>query len=415
MLRIVCLIAVQTLLARPAFAEESDSAIAERSTHRQTQIIKMPSGDKLQLNAFCLNDDGHIVAVCGNGPGEVRVINDAGEILNSWPTGVKPEAVAVNGAGEVIVGGGGKLFRFDATGKELQQSEAPHALSLRTDTRTLRKAAIRQLKARNSRNVLASRIAVYERVLQQLEDKGKRTDLNEQEMRMLELIPTNLEKFREKAVKEDEESGESRGPTEQQIQSYIQSVVQLRLEISSISSRGDHVFLATQAAVGFGYEVWRTNRDFSGGEKVITGLSGCCGQMDVQCCRSGVFVAENSRHRVVRYDTDGKELTKWGTSDRDAVDGFSGCCNPMNVCFNSDGDVFTAESTTGRIKRFRPDGEFVSIVGSVKLAAGCKNVSIAASPAADKVYVLDLTRNQIVLLQQKSAVESPAESERDSP
>ena len=197
---------------------------------------------------------------------------------------------------------------------------------------------------------------------------------------MLELIPTNLEKFREQAAKEDEQGGESREPTEEQIQKFITTVRQSRLEVSSISSSGGDVFVATQAAVGYGYEVWRTDRDFGGGTKVISGLRGCCGQMDVQCCQHGVFVAENSRHRVVRFDREGKQQSKWGSLDRDGINGFSGCCNPMNVCFAGDGDVFTAESTTGRIKRFSPHGELVSIVGAIDLSPGCKNVSIAASP-----------------------------------
>jgi sugar lactone lactonase YvrE len=145
------------------------------------------------------------------------------------------------------------------------------------------------------------------------------------------------------------------------------------------------------------------NHEFQNAEVIISGLSGCCGQMDVQASSTGLYVAENSRHRVVRYEANGKLVSTWGKGDRTGVDGFSSCCNPMNVCFGKNGDVFTAESNTGRIKRFTADGKFVDYVGDIKLVPGCKNVSIAVSPDGDRVYMLDITRNHIVLMERKPA------------
>ena len=148
---------------------------------------------------------------------------------------------------------------------------------------------------------------------------------------------------------------------------------------------------------------WKMDNDFSSGKQIISGLSGCCGQMDVQCCESGIYVAENSRHRVVAYDTDGKERISWGKADRTGLDGFTSCCNPMNVTFNAKGDVFTAESNTGRIKQFSKDGEFLAFIGDVKLVPGCKNVSIAVAPDNERVYMLDLTRGHIIIMTRKTA------------
>jgi len=122
-------------------------------------------------------------------------------------------------------------------------------------------------------------------------------------------------------------------------------------------------------------------------------------------------VAENSRHRVVHYDVDGKELRTWGKGDRKGLEGFTSCCNPMNVCFNKNGEVFTAESSSGRIKRFSPKGEFVDHVGDVKLVPGCKNVSIAVSPLDERIYMLDITRNHIVLMERKANETSEATSQ----
>ena len=392
-------------------ADVETPSVEEQSTHQQTSIIKMvDEKTPLKINAFCLNGDGHIVAVCGNGPGEVRIINDDGKILRSWETDVKPEAVNVADDGTVLVGGEGKLFRFDAAGKELQQAEAPHAHALRTDTAELRKQAIARLSQQNNTNALSVRITVYEKVIAQLEEKGKKTELNDQEMRMLEVLPKTLATFREQYAKEAEESGDKQdGPSEERIQAYIKSLIASKMRISSVSSSGDHVFVATRSTAGYGYDIWRTDDEFSNSKVIVTGLRGCCGQMDVQCCKNGVFVAENSRHRVVRYDIEGEEVASWGSRDREGVDGFSSCCNPMNVCFNGSGDVFTAESGTGRIKRFSAKGDFVGYVGDVNLVPGCKNVSIAVSPNTDKVYMLDLTRNHIVMMQAK-----PSDSETSS-
>lgn len=394
------------LFTSAAITADEPEIIDRQSTHHQTTIIKMDETSKsLKINAFCLDDDGHIVAVCGNGPGEVRVIDDSGKILRSWEMDVRPEAVTTDDSGQVLVGGEGKLFRFDKNGNELQQAESPHAHSLRTDTEKLRKQAIARLTQASSSSNIASRIKMLEGVLQRLEEKGKEQDLNDQEMKILDVLPTMLQRYQLQAEQlASKESGkEKTGPSEEQIQAYVKSLVASKMRISSVSASGDYVFVATQSTAGYGYDVWRTDNEFSNSKVIVSGLRGCCGQMDVQCCKEGVFVAENSRHRVVRYDVDGKELVSWGERDRTGVDGFSSCCNPMNVCFNGSGDVFTAESGTGRIKRFSADGKFVSFVGDVELVPGCKNVSVAVSPETDKVYLLDLTRNHIVMMQPKPA------------
>ena len=174
------------------------------------------------------------------------------------------------------------------------------------------------------------------------------------------------------------------------------------MRVSSISSSGDHVFVTTRGITGYGFDVWKMNLQFAEADVIVSGLSGCCGQMDVQCCKAGLFVAENSRDRVVHYDIEGKEIHKWGKSDRTGIDGFTSCCNPMNVCFDNEGYIYTAESGSGRIKRFDATGKLISYVGDVDLVPGCKNVSIAVSPVNDKIFMLDLTRNHIKVMEPKA-------------
>jgi hypothetical protein len=232
-----------------------------------------------------------------------------------------------------------------------------------------------------------------------LEAKKKEDGLNDQEQRILDILPTHIERLAEK----QQNSPKPEEITEEAIQQQIKFMTEHKMRMCSISADDNHVYVATPALAGWGFEVWRLDTEFQDGEVVVSELRGCCGQMDVQCCKSGVYVAENSRHRVVRFTPDGEQTAAWGKQDRTGLDGFTSCCNPMNVCFNRSGDVYTAESNTGRIKRFSADGEFLEFVGDVKLVPGCKNVSIAVSSDDERVYMLDITRNHIVLMKRKTA------------
>jgi sugar lactone lactonase YvrE len=144
--------------------------------------------------------------------------------------------------------------------------------------------------------------------------------------------------------------------------------------------------------------VWRTDKSFAGPKQIIKGLSGCCGQMDIQASGGEVFVAENSRHRVVRYDRDGAEVGRFGKTDREGVgEGFSGCCNPMNLCFTADGALLASESN-GVVKRFTPDGKYENTVGVAKVPEGCKNSAIGISSDGDRVYYIDIQQSKILML-----------------
>ena len=83
--------------------------------------------------------------------------------------------------------------------------------------------------------------------------------------------------------------------------------------------------------------------------------------------------------------------------------GFGSCCNPMNLRIGPGGEVYTAEATLGRIKRFSRDGEFLGLVGSANITPGCQHVAIAVSKTGDRVYMLDAPRHQIIIFAQGGA------------
>ncbi len=406
LLAVLCLSSVQ--------ADEKLADIDKEATHRQSRTIEIQQGDqdKMQVNAFCLNTKGEILAAVGNGPGEIRVLDDQGKLLRSWDISVKPEAINTTTDGTILAGGEGKLFQFSADGKVLTEVDAPHAESLRKSTAALREEAIAYLeraKNINSGSTMKARVATYENIIAQLEKKGEKEELTQQETQLLKSLPLTLEIWKKQlAAQEEREKGEEDAatkkddtPSEEAIATQVDRMMKSKMRVASISTDGESIFVATPALKGYGFAVWKLNQAMSEGTEIVTGLSGCCGQMDVQACKNGLYVAENSRKRVVRYDSKGAKISQWGKSDRTGLDGFTSCCNPMNVCFNKNGDVFTAESNTGRIKRFSEEGEFLNFVGDVKLVPGCKNVSIAVTPDHSRVYMLDLTRNHIVVMEQK--------------
>lgn len=379
--------------------------IDDQATHAQVNLIKIPSTSK--VNAFCLDAENRILAACGAGPGEIRIMDSAGELIDSWEVSVKPEAINTAPDGTILVAGKEKLLRFSADGKLLHEAVSPQAKALDKDKDALR-AQAEQTVNRMTRSVSAQ-LESYTRMLAQLEEKKEAGKLNSNEENLLKVLPNLVKQLEERKAQEEAQTPEE--SNEEAIVKQMNLLAQSKLRVASISSDGQFVYIATPSIKGYTFDVWRTDASFSNEEIVATELRGCCGQMDVQACDNGIYVAENARHRVVRMKKDGEVVTSWGKRDRTGADGFTSCCNPMNVCFGQNGDVYTAESNTGRIKRFAVDGTFKEFVGDVKLVPGCKNVSIAVSSDYDRVYMLDITRNHIVVMERKDVVAEVAEKE----
>ncbi|MFQ6035534.1 MAG: NHL repeat-containing protein [Sedimentisphaerales bacterium] len=152
----------------------------------------------------------------------------------------------------------------------------------------------------------------------------------------------------------------------------------------------------------------RFDRDLGQATVIAEDLRGCCQRLDMVARDGVLYVAENARHRVVKYDRNGKVLAKWGKRDRKNVEGFGSCCNPMNLCFSPKGELYTAEAGLGRIKRYSADGKFLALVGYVgverfsragRLAAACSNIALAMSKDESRIYVLDFKNNIIRVME----------------
>ncbi|MGI9428971.1 MAG: hypothetical protein ACR2NM_09955, partial [Bythopirellula sp.] len=389
--------------------------------------------------------------------GQLLLLDPQGERKQTWDLTVVPEAVNVDPDGNFLVAGEGKIMKLGADGEILLEAASPLVAELNNNQAQIRQQVIDQMKARARSmamqrdryqqridTVLKSAVRRLERddraeysLLQQRIKKFAETDisklsaeqqnawalrkvlfrmlqakveegLTERETMQRDLYRKQMERYDE--IAQTQGSAE---PTEKQIEASMKSMIAYKSKIASISAARGEVFVATGAAQGYGYDVYRFDENLENPEKVVTQLRGCCGQMDVQACEAGLFVAENSRHQVRHFDREGEKLNAWGSRARSGVRGFGSCCNPMNVAFGPDGTVYTAESNSGRIKRFSAEGELMELIGSVELVPGCKKVSIAVTKDHKRVYMLDITRNHIIVMEAKPEADQVVSQQAD--
>ncbi len=419
-------------------AAPAESVVA---THKQTGIIKanVPGHAQVTAECFCLAANDNLLIGCHateadaeqkDAPhkDEVRVFDPAGELVVSLPLPFTPDAINVDPSGNILVAGAGELIRMTMDGKQLLRTKAPHVSGMAPDD-----------MAKLREQIVAQHEATAKMYTQQAERYVELVTKAEKQLAGVEEQIAALDADKEDADKEEGEAeddsdaaadrqravlaarkavmerqvtqyktmqeqwdtmiaqmGETKPLTEEQIDQQVEAALRSKMAVSSVSAAGDHVFVACRSTVGYGYEVWKMDDQFADGEVIIKGLSGCCGQMDVQACDGGLFVAENSKHRASRYSLDGEAEKHWGKGDRASLEGFGSCCNPMNVAFGPGGAVYTAEDDTGRIKRYSPDGELLGLVGKVDLVPGCKNVAIGVSSDGDHVYMIDVNRHHVV-------------------
>lgn len=422
-----------------ADAAAPDNAAAKvPTTHREAnRVVLRDEKTSRSLQTFCIGPDGRLFGVVAKSyyddaaqadGGEIRVLDAAGKQTATWKTKFTPQRIAAAPDGLVFVGGSGRLLRLNAEGEATAEVESPHLKVVLADKAALRKAAEEQ-RDENLRQ--------YEEQLKSFDEQVK--SLKEQLKKEEESKKAGNKKTEKNAAKPaaattsifaifgggSDDAGSLKSQIEQfeQIQSSykrmldeqkkksiedVEREIAARLQrIHGIAASGKSVYVATAMSKGYGYAVWQMDRDFGNAKEIITGLSGCCGQIDIQARGDELFVAENSRHRVVRYDADGKKLGSWGKRDRDgAAGGFGGCCNPMNLCFGGDGSIVTSESE-GLLKRFSADGKFAEVVCAAKVGGGCKNVAAAVSADGKHAYFYDQDGSQIIVFDRVDSAETP--------
>jgi DNA-binding beta-propeller fold protein YncE len=169
---------------------------------------------------------------------------------------------------------------------------------------------------------------------------------------------------------------------------------------SGVGVSGDDIFVAVREEMR--YNVYRLNSQLSEPKQIISGLRGCCSQMDITAQNGVVYVAANCLFKVIKYDREGKEITRFGEKGRVGDQYFKGCCEPKNVFVDDQGNIYTSESGSRSVKKFSGEGKFLGLVGRLAGHSGCVRMSVAVSRDGSRVYILDTTKNRISVMNPKA-------------
>lgn len=171
--------------------------------------------------------------------------------------------------------------------------------------------------------------------------------------------------------------------------------------VTSVAFSGNEIFVSIRQKEGGDYNIYRLDSELANPKIIIEGLRGCCGQLDFKIKDGVIYVAANCEFNVVKYDYDGKEIGRFGKEGQEkgeiTDEGFVGCCEPKNICFDTEGNLYTAESVKRRVKKFTPDGKYLGLVGTAE-GDYCVRVTIAVSKDCSRIYMLDEGRSIIRLV-----------------
>jgi hypothetical protein len=389
----------QVLQVQPGIGKKPFADVP--TTHQQVADVKVKSSDgKHSLQTVGIDASGRILALAAppksfglpmkDVSSEVQIFSPEGKPAGSLKVEFHGNSVAGGPDGSIYVAGDGKVVRFDSKGKQVAVIDLPHIKELLADASGIRKRAEDQLK--QQRDVFANSTKQFKERAKALEDKKEedRTDLEKRQLVQYRQILKSYEQTEKYYASLS-------------VDSIIAQMTSRIRTINAITISAKDVFIATGDTKGYGYSIWRMDHEFKNPKQILSGIGGCCGQMDIQVAGDDILVAENTKHRFARYNRDGKELGAYGKrGNGNELECFGGCCNPMNVCAASTGDVFTAESE-GVIKRFSSKGDFLGVVATVALSGGCTNVAFGVTRDESRIYLLDLPGSRVLILAKKSA------------
>ncbi len=379
-------------------AADSKSSQIEKASHRQTRVIEPKLNNRsVTLNTFCVSSEGEILAACKNGSGQavVLVYDAEGNLTENYEAPFNATAINTSQDGKVFIAGEGRIAKLLRDGTVELEVDSPNI----GDAEEYRQRALEGAKqmAKQYSKVYEDQTEAIRKRIAALEEKPA-DELSKVDQARLKAYQQQLVSYEQM--------------TKQMTSRFnVESMIASSKRITSIAVSANDVFICCGNLDGPGYAVWRTDHDFKNAKEVLTGLRGCCGQMDVQCCGDQLVVAQNTAFKVGLYDRDGKEVISFGSGDRSSENGFGSCCNPMNVRTMPDGTILAAESSIGHIKRFKQDGTFVEYVGRARIGGGCKHCAMGYDPKSEQFYMMHQDTNQICVLTSLSS--SPEGAEED--
>ena len=373
------------------------------ATHKQARSINpQHDGQKIHLNTYCLDETGDIWACVGTTEGFVQHYSPEGELKAEIKLDFVPTAINTARDLDIFVAGNGKMARLTRTGEIKLQGNTANL----PNPEEFKKQAQEEAKAESEtmRKLVETNIARVEKTIEKV--TGQIKELTDKEEEVPKSLKTRLSLYERQMT--SLKTRLEKVSTAEVSDADIAQMMASRMRITALAVTERDVFVCV---TGNGYEVWRSDHDFKEPTKVLDRLSGCCGQMDIQASGDQLLVAANTKFQVAIHDRDGTPVSSFGKRDREAVDGFGSCCNPMNIRCCSNGDVLCAESSIGNIKRFNAAGELVGFIGKAKIGIGCKHVAVAHDDVRDRYYMMNVDKGNILVLMPLAEVPEFTEEE----
>ena len=378
-----------------------------KATHTEVEsLIPKRNGKPVTMSSFRMDQDGNVVAVVNDQGAKETLIQVYGpdrELIREFVIPFDATAITLDPSGNYIAAGEGKVGRFATDGTVMKVADAPN---MNNDDPEKRRQEIKdQFKAsmEQTLKVYDNQIEMLQKQIETLDNKKKEDEekFSARDKRRLSQLNTQLDQYEEIKKQFSVEIDDAQ----------IDAMMKANSSIPSVAATSSDVFVTT--STGMGYEVWRTDAEFENPVKVVDKLSGCCGQMDIFAAEDRLMIAENTRFQVGVYDRDGQRKLEFGERAQSGDNGFGSCCNPMNVICCNNGDILTAESSIGKIKRFNAEGEMIGYVGKARIGGGCKHVSIGFDEKRDRYYIQYEDKNHICILAPNGEAEEVLAEKRE--
>lgn len=390
----------QVKVIRPELKIEKSKEEGDKKS-KKNKKQPQPARTMPALKTFCLAYDGTILAgLSANNRHALQFLSPDGELKQQVDLQFEPQVINQAPDGVIFIAGPGKLAKVSQAGEILTSVDAPWL----GDPKELKEEVIAEMKERysgiieNYQSTLDRLQARIEKIEEELKDEEEPSERTEKRL-------AALKKQRDAQKSQIESLEES---LEQSTTANVDAMVASRTSSTGLAVNSKDLYVCASGK-GFRYEVWRMNHDFESPKKVVKSLGGCCGQCDIQCDEENLIVAANTEFAVQIRTRDGKNVSKFG--ERGSQEGFGSCCNPMNVKVLSDGDILTAESSIGWIKRFNREGELEAVIGKARIGGGCKHVPIGFNEEIDRYYMLYEDRGEICVLDSNANIKGPTEDE----
>lgn len=394
-------------------------------THKQVRVIEpQVDGQRVSLTTFSMDRHGNLLLCCGpalrqsttrptlplirtgsasaDPTGTIQVISPSGRVVRTIPLDFVPTAIDVDPAGDIFVAGNGQVRKLNADGKILATAKTPNIQDMAKLKEQLREEA--KKRAEQS-------IAIYKKYVTGVNDRIKSlTEIPEE--RRTDEDKTRLDQYRRQLRFYSDQLKRIKDTASKVVN--VDALIKSKLKVTGLAVSDRDLFICCPAATGYGYDVWRVDHQLQHPHVVLKQLRGCCGQMDIQCCKDDLVVAENTKFDVAVYDRDGKQQLVFGKRDRKSLEGFGSCCNPMNVHCCSNGDFLTAESSIGNIKRFDASGKLIARIGQARIGSGCKHCALAYDEKRDRYYMMHEDEHHICVLVPLSEAPGLTDEERSA-